>query len=148
MKRLLALGIALLATAPSFAVAQVFHIEDDKLATLPAAVESTIRDSENFEATSCKLLGRPINLTGGGSASGYVATTAEACDWGRALGPIWVVRAEPTPVLVLSYGGYALRTSPPMSNGLLGIIISTETSGHRAESRWAFDGNRYVREKR
>jgi hypothetical protein len=122
-----------------------FYIEDEKLTALPAPIEAVIRKSKGFESTSCKLIGKTMDLTGTGTYphSGYFVTTADACDWGRALGPIWVVRSRPTPTVVLAHGGYALALRQPLSNGLLSISISTETAGNSSKNLWKFDGQHY-----
>lgn len=124
-----------------------FYIEDDELAALPTPIEAAIRKSKDFDSTSCKLIGKTIDLTGKQPHSGYFVTTADACDWGRALGPIWVVRSEPNPAVVLAHGGYALKLVQPLNNGLLSISITAETAGKSAKSLWKFDGQHYSKAK-
>jgi len=146
--KILAHIIALvLITHPLFALAEDFTIEDQKLVVLPKPVEDAIRNTKNFEYPECKLIGKPIDISDKGPGSGFFATTADACIWGAAQGPIWVVLNGTKPVQVLEYGGYTLSLAKQTQNGLRNIKISAATAGHSSESLWHFDGVRYVKVK-
>ena len=147
MKLLTHISALFLAMVPVFAIAEDFVIEDEKLTALPKSIEAAIRGSKGFESRSCKLIGSAVDLNGQGTTSGYVATTADACDWGAALGPIWVVRADAQPVMVLEHGGYSLTLGKQTQNGLRNSAISAGTAGWYSESLWKFDGVRYVKVK-
>lgn len=136
-----------LAIAAALAAADDFTIEDEKLMALPKPIEAAVRGTKGFESGACKLIGKPIDLLGQGGNSGFAVTTAEACDWGAAIGPIWVVRDGQTPVTVLDHGGYSLTLGKKTQNGLRNIAISTATAGWSSESLWKFNGERYVKAK-
>ena len=147
MKLLMRLAIFLFCFAPVIASADDFFIEDPLLKSLPTAAETAIRSGKGFAFGSCKLIGKPVDLTGSGTNTGYVATTAEACGWGAALGPIWVVRGGVNPSPVLDHGGYSLTLGKQTQNGFRNIAISAGTAGWHSESLWKFDGVRYVKTK-
>ena len=140
------IAVFFLATVPVFAFADDFFIEDEKLTPLPKPIEAAIRSINGLAFRSCKLIGKPVDL-GQDVGSGFVATTADACDWGAALGPIWVVRDGTQPVTVLQYGGYSLTLGKQSRNGLRNIAISAATAGWSSESLWKFDGVRYIKVK-
>ncbi|MDD5367040.1 MAG: hypothetical protein PHR30_17010 [Gallionellaceae bacterium] len=146
MKPLIYLSALFLAIVPVVAFSDDFTIEEE-LTTLPKPVEAAIRSAKGFEDNSCELIGKPVDLLGQGTNSGFVATTADACDWGGALGPIWVVRDGAQPVTVLAHGGYSLTLGKQLQNGLRNIAISAATAGWSSESLWKFDGVRYVKVK-
>lgn len=136
-----------LAMVPVFAFADGFVIEDERLTALPMPIEAAIRSVKGFEYSACKLIGKPVDLLGQGTNSGFIATTADGCDWGAALGPIWVVRDGAQPVTVLAHGGYSLTLGKQLHNGLRNVAISAATAGWSSESLWKFDGARYVKVK-
>lgn len=147
MKLPICISVLFLAALPVFASADDFIIEDKKLAALPKPVEAAIRSVKDFEYGPCQLIGKPIDLLGQGTNSGFVATTAFACGWGAALGPIWVVRDGAQSVTVLEHGGYSLTLGKQSQNGFRNIAISAATAGWSSESLWKFDGVRYVKVK-
>lgn len=146
--KLIALVISLvLISHPLLALAEDVTIEDQQLATLPKSVEDAIRNAKNFEYPECKLIGKYIDLSGKRAGSGFFVTTAEACEWGAAQGPIWFVLDRHKPIMVLAYGGYSASLAKRTQNGLRNIRISAATAGHSSESLWRFDGVRYVKVK-
>lgn len=147
MNPLSRISLFLLAMVPVIALAEDFTIEDEQLSALPKPVDTAIRNIKGFAYAPCKLIGKPIDLVGQGTNSGYVATTANACNWGAAVGPIWVVRDGATPVAILEHGGYSLTLGKRLQNGLRNIAISAATAGWSSESLWKFDGVRYGRVK-
>lgn len=147
MNPLACFAVIFLVTVPVFALAEDFNIEDEKLTVLPKTVEATIRSAKNFEYGSCKFVGKRVDLLGQGANTGFVATTADACGWGAALGPIWVVRDGAQPAAILEHGGASLTLGRQSQNGLRNIAISAGTAGRYSESLWKFDGVRYVKVK-
>lgn len=136
-----------MAMAPVVAIAEDFVIEDESLRALPRPIEMAVRGSKGFESRSCKLIGKAVDLSGQGAAPGFIVTTADGCDWGAALGPIWVVRNGAQPMTVLAHGGYTLTLGKPVKSGLRAITITAETAGMTSKSLWKFDGKRYVKVK-
>jgi len=147
MKPLACITALFLATNPVVAVADDFTIEDEELTALPKSIEDAIRNRQRFEYPTCKLIGKPIDLSGHGANSGFAATTADACDWGAAQGPIWVVLNGTKPTTVLEYGGYSVTLGKQLRNGLRNVAISAATAGRSSESLWKFDGVRYAKIK-
>ena len=147
MRLLAYISAFLVAAFPVFAVADDFNIEEEKLVALPKPIEAAIRSTKGFEFGACKLIGRTVDLANQGTNSGFVATTAGACGWGAAVGPIWVVRDGTKPATVLAHGGYSLTLGIQIKNSLRIIAISACTAGWYMESLWKFDGERYVKVK-
>lgn len=147
MKRYFLICTYILAIIPVCAFSEDFTIEDKSLATLPKPIEAAIRSAKGFNDASCNLVGKPIDLLGHGINTGYVATTSHACDWGAALGPIWIVRNKKQPVTVLAHVGYSLTLENQLQRGLRNVVISAATAGWSTESQWQFDGIRYIKVK-
>lgn len=141
--QLFALLLALIYTG--IAQSEDFAIEDPKLGAAPVAIESVIRAIGGSDFKNCKLIGKSINLDGKSNLSGYAGTTADGCNWGAALGPIWVVQISPNPTVVLSHGGYSLTLGKQTQHGLRHIAISSGTARQYTESLWKFDGQMYVK---
>jgi hypothetical protein len=127
----------------SFAVCEDFYIEDPALSVIPQAIEDVVRSQEHTpDATSCRLVGKTLDV--GGAEMAYAVTTAEACGWGSAKGPIWIVLKSSDPARVLlSSGGYSLTVGTQSTNGLRQIAISAGTAGWYEESIWKYDGSAY-----
>jgi hypothetical protein len=145
MKVFMKITLLFLAISPVLAATEDFSIEDNDLIALPHAVETAIRNSKGFDDPTCKLIGKPIDISGKGTDSGYAATTADACDWGAALGPIWVVRNGTQPAMVLSGGGYSLSINKQSQNGLHNITIYGGSASYSQVVIWAFDGKQYIK---
>jgi hypothetical protein len=128
--------------AVAAAAAADFTIEDRKLATLPQDVEIAIRARTGSEFTSCRLVGKPVDLTGKGAHSGYVATTAQGCGWERPTGPVWVVLvADGAPRVVLSDRSHSLTVGK--QKGIRNLATSARTATWYRETLWKFDGKVY-----
>ncbi len=140
------LCLSLLVAGLSNADAQSFHVESPDLRSLPAPIEHVLRLTGNAALEGCRLVGRAVELGVDGRQPGFVVTTADACNWGAASGPIWVVRAAPLTV-VLAFGGDSLTLGKDMQNGLRHIALGQATAGTWNESLWKFNGVRYVKVK-
>lgn len=134
------------ATVCTTATADDFNIEGKELVSLPQRIEQTIKNGEK-KPSSCKFVGKQVDLGNEGGAKDYVVTTADGCDWGAALGPIWVVRDGAKPIVVLSGGGYSLTLGKATLHGLRHIAISAGSAGWYREELWKFDGKKYVKVK-
>ncbi len=121
-----------------------FNIESTSLRSVPDAVSAAIRRDANRPNPECALVGMPIHLSSDRKVEGYVVTTAEACDWGGATGPIWLIQSGATPTVVLSGNGYSLQLSKASSHGLLDAHLRAATSGWSYDELWVYDGRRYV----
>jgi len=152
--RLTVLLVALITMMPAFASADDLSVEDDTMADLPKQISEAIQHAEganlkdaiHFKSGFCKLIGKPVDL-GQGAQPAYFVTTANACNWGAAVGPIWLVLNEPHPVVVLSYGGATMTLEKKGQNGFPNIVISAGTAGWTQKSWWTYDGERYVKTK-
>jgi len=147
MKTLAFVSVLIFAALPTVATGADFTIEDSELSSLPREIEQAIRSRKKFEYPDCKLKGKQINLSGNSRSSGFAVTTAEACDWGAAQGPIWIVSNLNEPSVVLEYGGYFLVLQKERNDGLRNVKIGAATAGHSSESTWKFDGHQYVKLK-
>jgi len=119
-----------------------FTIEDKGLTTLPQDVENAIRARTGSEFTRCLIVGKPVDLSGKGPQSGYVATTAKGCGWEAPAGPIWVVlMADGTPRIVLSERSHSLTVGK--QKGFRNLATSARTAAWYRETLWKFDGKVY-----
>lgn len=139
-------GCVALAVAgiPGAAHAATFAIESPSLRSLPSEVVAAIRADPSHPGANCSFVGAPVDLSTDRAVRGYVATTADVCDWGAAVGPIWLIVATPKPAVVLADTGYSLRLGSHASNGLLDATVTAATAGWSLADSWAYDGTRYV----
>lgn len=79
------------------------------------------------------------------SAKTWFVTTAGACGWGTALGPIWLVQntASGKASLILSTGGYALSPSKKSHNGMMDVNIVSGTAETSGSAKYIFTGKSY-----
>jgi len=140
-----AFAIVVLLFAPSHCLADDFNIEDRSLGDPPPTVQSAIRADPSYAAYErCVLIGKPIRLSAT-STRYYAATTANGCNWGAALGPIWLVSFNPRRgKLVLAFGGASVTVRAHSHHGLRDLAISTGTAGLHEESLWQFNGTKYT----
>ena len=142
--RIGAAGIALFfATA---GCARDFSIESRDLAPLPEAAVIKIKSAKGSEAFGhCQLVGKAIQLATSVASAHWVATTASACGWSAARGPIWIVSldASATQPLLRTHS-YDLTVGRNAQHGLRHIATATGTAGYREESLWKFNGKHYV----
>jgi len=134
-------------SASTWANADDFNIEGKELAGLPQQIEQAIQDAEKTPSP-CQFVGKQVDLAGNGAVMGYVATTANGCQWGAAMGPIWVVRDGAKPAVVLSRSGYSLTLGKKTQLGLRNIAISAGSAGWYQEELWKFNGKQYISVKR
>jgi len=121
-----------------------FNIESPSLRSVPQAVSAAVRGDPHRPSPECALVGMPIDLSPNREVEGYVVTTADACDWAAATGPIWLIRFGSTPAVVLSGNGYSLQLDRASSHGLLDAHVRAATSGWSYDELWIYNGRRYV----
>ena len=147
MKRLSFLLIASLNLSPIIAIADDFYIEEKGLQPVSKSIDAAIRKTKDLD-TSCKLIGKTINLTGQGQKNDFVVTTANACEWAASAGPLWVVRGNgKTYKVVLSYLTYTLKLRNKKNNGLYAIQTSRGTASMYEIEFWSFTGKQYKKSK-
>ena len=131
----------------SVAAAQDFTIEDDSLSALPQDVIKVVkRGDKDREIKACTFIGEPIDLDGDDNATDFFVTTADACGWGAALGPIWIVRSSGRSYsLVLSGVGYGATLQEQKTKGLVNITIWAATAGWESSTPWVFNGRKYTK---
>ena len=142
MRRLSSVLLFVLAMHGPAGFAADFTIEDKGLTTLPQGVENAIRARTGSEFTRCLVVGKPVDLTGKGIQSGYVATTAKGCGWETPTGPIWVIlMTEGTPRVVLSDKSHSLTVG--RQKGFRNLATSARTAAWYRETLWKYDGKVY-----
>ncbi len=122
----------------------MLSIEDHRLGPVPAKIEAAIkRDPDHYGA--CKLIGEVILPSLSVSQPTYFVTTADACDWGAALGPIWIVAMGDNgqASTVLTSGGYWVKVAGQVEHGFHTITVGAETAGARSDQAYAYDGRIY-----
>jgi hypothetical protein len=125
-----------------------FFVKDKKLTALPELVGDVIRVHSSFaDFKNCPLVGRKISLADW-NGEGYIATTADECEWQATSGPIWIVgRVDGIREVVLAGSGYSLTIGQKWNKGYLNVSISAVLSGAPYQSLWEFNGNRYMKTK-
>lgn len=144
--RILGFLSALLSSA---ALAADFAAEDPKLRPLPLDAATVIQAHQSFsdyKGGGCnKLVGSPVDLTGTGKRTDWVATTANGCGWGAATAPIWVLHWNATSyMIVLDSAGYDLTLGKGKLNGLRHLAIAAGTAGWYSQVLLKYDGSKYI----
>ena len=126
----------------------VASIESTDLGPVPQDVNSAIAADSSFSAfqtLQCKIKGKTVALSSDSSAKTWFVTTAGACGWGAALGPIWLVQntASGKASLILSTGGYALSPSKKSHNGMMDVNIVSGTAETSGSAKYIFAGRSY-----
>lgn len=125
-------------------------IAEGNHASLPPAVEAKLRNSDTSlhpggALSECKLVGKKLNLSRNGRSDDYAVTTADACGWGNAKGPIWLMHAGINGYeVVLTHAGYGLFLGPKDGHALRSIHIYAATAGWQEESQWVYKNGKYV----
>jgi hypothetical protein len=147
--------VTLLVAIPVVASSEeLFSVEDGSLAQLPKQISDAIYQADSKNLTDfvrpqngrCNLIGMRIKF-GQDAKPAYFATTANACNWGAAIGPIYLVLAEPHPTVILSDGGQAIGVDKESHNGLPDLVISASAANWSQKSWWKFNGAKYVKDK-
>ncbi len=126
-------------------VPESFYLEDDRNGPIPpAAREVILKSARDPYLNECEFVGRYADLGAVGRAEDLIVSTAGACGWGNAMGPLWVLRKEGTTYRVLLFdSGYELSFLPHRSKGLPAIKVSASAAAWYEERRWRFGGKRY-----
>lgn len=123
--------------------AQEINIEDDNLSMVPTKFLNLLRSFDS-DYSDCDYIGTTIVLDNNPQTTYWFLTTKDACGWGTALGPIWLLsETDSHYCIILSDGGYSLSIERTKSNGLFDIKITSGTSGWLQEDQWRYDGNKY-----
>jgi hypothetical protein len=130
------------------ASALTMTIEDQGLSALPPQVRATVQADKSFAPfrdLSCKLRGEKTALGAGARVTTYFLTTAGACGWGAALGPIWLVRASgDTASVVLSTGGYSVEALNDVKNGMRDVKVGGGSAASTTlPAIYEYDGREY-----
>jgi len=122
-------------------------VEDEGLHKLSDAISLVVSNDKSFDSfkgNSCEIIGEKIDLTDTRAVTTYFLTTANACGWGAALGPIWLVRSSGRDnSIVLSAGGYSVSVMSVAKYGMRDIRIGGATAGHPVASVYGFNGSVY-----
>jgi len=150
MKKFLFILFTLLSvSAFTFKAADVvFSIEDDNLVSVPDNVIAAILSEKRIwdGLKDCSFAGKKLPLSKDTSASFYAVTTTEACGWGAASGPIWIIKVMEDKVnIILSGSGNNLLIDKGIHDDMPDIVLDTATAGHEDDSFWSFDKDHYKR---
>ena len=116
-----------------------FNIEDEGLKPVPKSVDDAIRKSQDVE-NECKIIGKTIDLATQQKKHDYVATTANACQWGANAGPVWVVKNNK---VVLSTSTQSIKLITDKTDNLAVIQTSHGTAGIASVQFWSFIDGKY-----
>ncbi|WP_321921428.1 hypothetical protein [Burkholderia sp. BCC1998] len=125
-----------------------FTIEDKDLSDVSGkAVSAVSKDTSfsPFKNLGCKLTGKEILLTSLPIRT-YFLTTSNACGWGAAVGPIWIVD-ESHGKVILSTGGYAIEVRRRTRNGFRDIDVNSEIGGEPKSTLYSFKKGKYMPSK-
>jgi hypothetical protein len=136
----------------AYAGEPIASIEGPELGSVPLAIRSTIQSDASFNTFKilhCEIQGKRIPLSSDSSVSTWFVTTSDACGWGAALGPIWIVanRSKGNPVLLLTSGGYALSIIGKSHNEFASIAIYAGNAEGSTRNLYIFNGKKYVSKK-
>ncbi|WP_179403346.1 hypothetical protein [Burkholderia guangdongensis] len=141
--------IFLASSASVFSKNMAYTIEDKDLRPISRNVYEILAKDPSyttFGTLGCKLVGEKIPLESSAPIFTYFVTTSDACGWGTALGPIWLVD-ELRRKVILSAGGYAVLIQSRVRNGFRDVKISSETSGSAESDYYSFGRIKYLRAK-
>jgi hypothetical protein len=151
MKSVLLFFITTCASCLAYAAQRAVSVESPQLGPVPQTVRSIIVTDVSFnifETLHCQILGKKIPLSSDNSISTWFVTTSNACGWGAAVGPIWVVADRPAgnPSILLATGGYSLSITRKSRRAFASIAVNSGTAEENIRNRYFFDGKKYVRE--
>lgn len=123
-------------------------IDSKDLGPVPQEISSAITADPSFSAFQtlrCKINGKELALSSDSSNKTWVATTANGCGWGAAMGPIWLAQdvATDKASVILSTGGYVIFTSKQLHNGMLDIFIVSGTAELNESKKYVFSDKAY-----
>lgn len=121
-------------------------VEDKELSGRRPDLAQAITNHKSFsvyKSLGCRLIGGRIDLDDKGKT--FLFTTEDACGWGAALGPIWIVHVGNDHVgrMVLDAGGYSVAGKSSFSHGMRDLEIRWGNAGFIAAQCYRFDGVRY-----
>ncbi|WP_156954539.1 hypothetical protein [Paraburkholderia acidipaludis] len=148
MKSILVFLMAACVTCFAQASEPLASVESSDLGPVPQIIRSTIESDVSFkpfESLNCKIQGKKIPLSSNNLVSTWFVTTSEACGWGAALGPIWLVESPSTgePSLILATGGYSVTVSGKSRSSFVGIVVASGTAEEGVRKRYFFNGQKY-----
>jgi hypothetical protein len=124
-------------------LASALTIEDKDIGLVGDSVSSAVYADKSFDPFkdySCKIVGEKIALSTEEVAATYFLTTADACGWGAALGPVWLVRvSRGRASVVLSAGGYSVDALKNETNRMHDVTING-TAARVSSSVYKFNG--------
>ncbi|MBR8301740.1 hypothetical protein KDW49_13605 [Burkholderia dolosa] len=135
----------LISSANAFSRDRDITIESKDLNSVGQKVVSTVSKDASFEPfkdLGCKLVGKKIPLTSSSTVT-YFITTSNACGWGAAVGPIWIVD-ESREKVILSTGGYSIEVRQHAKNGFHDIDVNSEISGNPQSTSYFFKEGKYA----
>lgn len=128
----------------NLAFAEEFSIEEENFTAVPKSVAIAISAQKNFQFPECNFKGKVVNIADSDKASDYIVTTAQACGWGAAVGPIWiVVKIGGSYKVVLQTTAYDTEIRKDKDHGLHQLVTTSATAGHASYTRWVFTGKNY-----
>lgn len=138
--------IAVFFGIPARCFADDFNIEDYSMSDPPAGVQLAIRRDPTYSAYQrCVITGKKVHLSADSSTNFFAVTTANGCNWGAALGPIWIVAFDAKRAkVILASGGASLRVEAHTRNGLRNVTLTTGTAREITDNLFKFNGKRYV----
>jgi hypothetical protein len=148
MKSILVFLIAACVTCFADASEPLASVESSDLGPVPQIIQSTIESDASFklyESLNCKMQGKKIPLSSNSLISTWFVTTSEACGWGAALGPIWLVEnpSAGEPSLILATGGNSVAIAGKSRGSFAGIVIVSGTAEESVRKRYSFNGQKY-----
>ncbi|WP_175777330.1 hypothetical protein [Burkholderia anthina] len=146
----LILSALLVFSSSAFSKGVAVTIEDADLRSSNESISAVVKKNPSFspfETLKCKITGKEISLATSSDGHTYFATTADACGWGGALGPIWLVDQSQGTV-ILSTGGYAVKVKQRVRHGFHDVDVSSGTAGETMSGSYFFDGKKYIAAKK
>jgi hypothetical protein len=147
MKKKILFFIILLSGISS-SYAESVSIEDVDLIELNQKASVAIKSQRQEDADwlgDCSFIARKLALNSE-KIDYYFVTTKNACGWGAAAGPIYVVRGSDVATkVILATSGYALEVdSAHVNHGLPNLTVTSETAGTNAVATFEYNSKEYT----
>jgi hypothetical protein len=148
VRRIFTFLMVLCLARAAYAAELIAAIESRDLGSVSEELNGALSTDTSFRALiplHCVTQGKQVTLSTADTKTIWFVTTANACGWGAALGPIWLVQVDSSgkPSLILSSGGYSLYASKKIHHGLSDVVIDSGTAGEGSSKRYVFNGQRY-----
>jgi hypothetical protein len=147
-KNIFPLILLLSSSCISSSYAESVSIEDADLIALNQKASVAIKSQRQEDADwlgDCSFIARKMKLNSE-KIEYFFVTTKDACGWGAAAGPIYVVSGSDVATkVILATSGYTMEVdSAHVNHGLPNLTVTSETSGTNAVETFEYNSKEYT----